>query len=120
VKKSNEVDVVCINKILKYIENISDAYATFQISNADNLARNEICHLAITQIITNIYVIKLKMQDVTLDKTPLFNKIGLKAARNIASHDYDSLDFDIIYKCTCRLLNPEVFKELETVKNDIK
>ena len=120
MKQSNKLDVICINKILKYIKNINEAYDTFQIGSADDLEKNVICHLAITQIITNIYEIKLKIQDATLAKMPLFYKIGLKAARNIASHDYDSLDFDIIYKRTCQLLKPEVLNELETIKNDIK
>ena len=51
---------------------------------------------------------------------PLFSKIGLKASRNIASHDYDSLDFDVIYKRTRQLLKSEVADELEAVKNGVK
>ncbi len=120
MKQSNTFDIVCIGKVLKYIKNIEKAYATFSIVNADDLAENELCHLAITQIITNIYEAKQKMQNTTLEKVPLFNKIGLKAARNIASHDYDSLDFDVVYKRTCQLLKPEVQNELEAAIDDIK
>ena len=51
---------------------------------------------------------------------PAFDKILLKAARNIASHDYDSLDFEIIYRRTLQLLNPKVSQELEAVVNDFE
>lgn len=45
-------------------------------------------------------------------------KLGLKAARNIASHDYDSLDFGIIYRIVEQLTSQDIVNELEAVKND--
>jgi len=48
------------------------------------------------------------------------DKIRLKAARNIASHDYDSLDFDIIYRRTMQLISKEVSDELEAVIGDLE
>lgn len=120
MKKSDRLDSICISRLLKYIQTLRDAYDMFNITNADDLAANDICQLAVTQIITNIYELKLKMQSKSLDKTPLFNKIGLRASRNIASHDYDSLDFEIIYKQTCQLLCQEVSDELEAAKDAIK
>jgi len=120
MKQSDRLDIVCISKLLKYIQTLRDAYGMFNITSAEDLAANDICQLAVTQIITNIYELKLKMRSKTLDRTPVFNKIGLKASRNIASHDYDSLDFEIIYKRTCQLLKQEVSDELEAAKDAVK
>ncbi|MCL2851559.1 MAG: hypothetical protein FWE20_00790 [Defluviitaleaceae bacterium] len=120
MKQSYKLDEVCIERILRYIKNIHDAYMTFKITSADELASNDLAHLAITQIITNIYELRQKISADTLAKVPLFDKIGLKAARNIASHDYDSLDFDIIYRRTQQLIKPEIYAELERVRDVIK
>ena len=98
MKQSKKFDAICIGKILKYIHTINEAYTMFGISNADDLDGNSVCQLAVTQAITNIYQLRQKIQEETLVLMPLFAKLrlGLKAARNIASHDYDSLDFSII------------------------
>ena len=120
MKQSKKLDVICISKILKYIRTINDSYTMFNIRNANDLDGNDICQLAITQAITNIYQLRQKIREESLTQMPLFNKIGLKAARNIASHDYDSLDFNIIYKRTLQLLRQEISDELEAVKNGIQ
>ena len=69
-------------------------------------------------MITNIYEIKKKIRLETLAKAPSFDRILLKVARNIASHDYESLDFEIVYKRTMQLIKEEVSEELEAIKND--
>ena len=120
MKHSKKLDAICIGKILKYIQTINDAYNTFSIGSGDDLDGNGICQLAIAQAITNIYQLRQKIQEETLTKMPMFNRIGLKAARNIASHDYDSLDFNIVYKRTLQLLRQELSDELEAVKDDIE
>ena len=54
------------------------------------------------------------MTNEVLSKLPEFDKIRLANARNIASHDYDSLDFEIIYRmCERRLLSDTAKNELE-------
>ena len=120
MKQSKELDSACIKRILKYIQAIRGAYNTFNIESADDLAGNDICQLAITQAITNIYQLQQKIQPETLVRLPIFQGLKLKGARNIASHDYDSLDFDIIYKRTRQLLGRELFDELESIKSDIE
>ena len=120
MKQPYNFDSDCISKILKYIKAISDAYTMFGIDSAENLRGSHICQLAVTQAITNIYEIKKRMSSNALAQTPNFDKIGLKAARNIASHNYESLDFGIIFKRTRQLLNPEISKELEEAKDGIQ
>ena len=122
MKQSEELDAVCIGRILKYIQTIKDAYTTLCIRNANDLAVNDICQLAVTQAITNIYELREKIQDETLTQMPLFAqfRLGLKAARNIASHDYESLDFGVIYKITNRLFDQRIINELKAVKGDIE
>jgi len=120
MKPTDKTDIVCINKVLKYIALIRKAYSNFNIKTLDDLEANDICQLAITQAITNIYEVKKKIRADALSRVPSFDKILLKAARNIASHDYDSLDFEIIYKRTLQLLKPEVSEELEAAKHDFQ
>jgi len=120
VKQAYNLDFECINKILKYIKAIGDAYDVFKIKKATDLSNNYVCQLAVTQAITNIFEVKKRMSKDVLAQAPSFNKIGLKAARNIASHDYESLDFDIIFRRTQQLLKFEVIAELEEVKNGIE
>ena len=62
------------------------------------------------------HALKKKLTDKALIKLPKFDKIRLANARNIASHDYDSLDFGTIYTiCKRRLLGENVKNELEGV-----
>jgi len=117
MKQSVETDIVCIERILKYVDLISDAYSMFNIGSETDLKNSHVCQLAVAQAITNINELRKKLRDETVKKMPLFGSVRLKAARNIASHDYDSLDFDIIYKRTQQILNPEVNSELEAMKN---
>ena len=118
MKQSTKTDLVCIKKILKYIALIDKTYSQLKVNSLQDLESNEICQLAIAQAVTNIYEVKKQIQEHTLCKAPEFNKILLKAARNIASHDYDSLDFKIIYRRTLQLLKHEITVELEAIIND--
>ena len=120
MKQSSKRDLICINKIIKYIALISKAYRNAKIKTLEDFEADEVCQLAIAQAITNIYEVKKNIQTETLKKTPVFDNILLKAARNIASHDYDSLDFKIVYKRTEQLLSDKVKQELEVTINDIK
>jgi len=120
--QSNKLDLICIEKILRHIQTIKDACILFNIYDPNDLALNEICQLAVTQAITNIYELKQKIQNETINKMILFSnlKFGLKAARNIASHDYDSLDFGIIYGLIEKLMRDDLIDELEVVKHGIQ
>lgn len=80
------------------------------------MADKKLAQFAIIQIITNIHELKKKLTDEVLLKLPEFDKIRLANARNIASHDYDSLDFEAIYTiCKRRRLGDNVKKEMEGV-----
>jgi len=122
MKQSLGLDLICVKKILKHIHTIGEAYTTFNIHGVGDLSGNHLCQLAITQAITNIYELRQRMTSESIGKMPMFSrlKLGLKAARNIASHDYDSLDFNIIYRITNQLKHPNVTLELEAVINDIQ
>jgi len=118
MKQTQKTDIEYIKKILRYIGMIDKTYDTLGVESREDFECNEICQLAIAQSITNIYEVKKKIRAETLSQVPAFDRILLKAARNIASHDYDSLDFEIIYKRTIQLLKPEVSQELEAIVND--
>jgi len=60
MNQSYALDMACIKKILKYTQSIRYAYEVYKIGSASELSENELCHLAITQILTNIYEAKEK------------------------------------------------------------
>jgi len=117
MKQSDKLDIICATKILRHIQSITDAYKVFNIVKAEDFKVNHICQLAVAQAMTNIYELWKKLQAETIEKMPNLSTVRLKATRNIASHDYDSLDFDILYNQTQKLMKPEIRKELEAVIN---
>ena len=112
---------MCIEKILRYITLIGKTFTTHNTTNEDEFEADEICQLAITQLVTNTYEALRKISEETLAKLPLFSKmrLDLKFARNIASHDYESVDFERIYSIAKRLQIEDLVKELEDIKNDL-
>jgi len=122
MKPSHNLNLICLNKILKYINVIEEIYDFHNIKSVSDLQSNFMCQLAVTQAITNIFELQKKMQAEILSKTPLFSKLfpTMSAARNIASHDYESVDFEIIYRVTKQLTDKLMIQELEMLKNDIK
>ena len=115
MKKSNESDIQKLNSIIKSLTNIKKAFEQNGINNANNLKNDEITQAACTQFITNIQEARKKLQDETYNKLAEINKIKLAGARNIASHDYDSLDFVIIYDICRRLIRSSILSEVYAV-----
>ncbi|MCL1994680.1 MAG: hypothetical protein FWG63_00570 [Defluviitaleaceae bacterium] len=114
MKKNHKTDKICIEKILAYIGYVEECFRQYEIKSPEDLEDQKLAQFAITQIITNIYELKKKLTNEILLKLPEFDKIRLANARNIASHDYDSLDFETIYRlCKLRILNESVKNELE-------
>ena len=119
MKKSNEHDIKSLNNIIKSLNNIKKAFEQNNINNTNNLKNDEITQAACSQFITNIQESKRKLQDETYNKLVELNKVKLAGARNIASHDYDSLDFDIIYYICERLIKPIIFAEAYKVLTEL-
>ena len=116
MKNNSKTDKIFIEKILRYIGDIKDCFERYMIKSHMDLENERLAQYAITQIITNIHELKKKMTNEVLSKMPEFDKIRLAYARNIASHDYDSLDFEAVYRiCKRRLLSENVRNELEGV-----
>ena len=116
MKKNNKTDKIYIEKILRYIGDVKECFEFYDIKGHSDLENKRLARYAITQIITNIHEIKKKLTDEVLLRLPGFDKIRLTDARNIASHDYDSLDFKIIYAlCKRDILDGDVKNELEGV-----
>lgn len=114
MKQSIKTDIICIEKIIKYVKGIKECFEHFNINSDSDLQDTFLAKLAITQLITNIYETKKHIQDVTLQKIPNLNSINLQAARHIASHDYESVSFDIIYRRCLQLTSEKVYNELES------
>jgi len=107
MKLSKEQDLQKLNSILKTIENISKCFEQHKINNSNNLKNDEIAQAACTQFITNIYECKKKLTTDTFNELVELNKIKVAGARHVASHDYDSVNFIVVYSI-CNQLNQEV------------
>jgi len=120
MKRSDRTDKVCIEKILGYIEDIRECFEYHNINNHEDLGNKKLAHYAITQILTNIHELKKSLTENTLLKVTAFDKIKLTTARNIASHDYDAINFKMIHDiCKKKLLNETTIKELEGAVSDV-
>ena len=114
MKKSERTDKVCIEKILGYIGDIKECFEHYGINSHEELEDKKLAQYATTQILTNIYGLKKKVTESTLSNLPEFDKIRLATARNIASHDYDEINFKIVYDiCKKKLLSETVMNELK-------
>ena len=120
MEKSNEQDILKLNSIIKSLTNIKKAFTQNGINNANNLKNDELTQAACTQFVTNIQEAKKKLQDETYNKLVELNKIKLANARNIASHDYDSVDFGIIYDICNRLIKATVLSEAYAVLAEVE
>jgi len=122
MRQSSETDIACIDRMLRYVKAISDAYVMFNITSAADLKNNYVCQLAITQAITNVHEVQKRIRPQTIEKMPRLDeqRLMLKAARNIASHDYESLDFGIIDRLVKHLISPIIRTELEVTRDDLR
>jgi uncharacterized protein with HEPN domain len=118
MRQSEKTDIICVGKILKYIGEISDCFEHFNISSCSGFKESRLSQLAITQLITNIYSLKQKIKPDTLPNLPEFDRLRLVTARNIASHDYERVNFEIIYDICKRLTSKNIVNELTEVIRD--
>jgi len=115
VKASEKLDVITIKKILGYIKNIEECFEHFDIKSSHDLESMRLAQLATTQAITNMFEAKKKLRPEAIDVIPVFDRVKIGRARNIASHDYDSVDFNIIFDICKRLMGEAVNNELNRV-----
>lgn len=120
MKKSPAQDAQKLRSIIKSIINIGDCFQQRNIDNADNLNCDALAQAACTQFITNIYEAKKRLQDETINKLPELNKIRLASARHIASHDYDSLEFVVIFGICKQLSRAKILAELYGVLSELE
>jgi len=99
---------------------MQDAFEKFAVKNSEDFEREELCQLSIGMLVINVYELTKKIDEDFYVTIPRFISLRrrLKLSRNIASHDYESLDLDIIYKLIVSLTNSEILEELESVLNE--
>ena len=120
MEKSNQFDIQKLNSIIKSIINIKKCYEQHNIKNSNNLKNDDVAQAACTQFITNIYENKKKIQDETYNKLVKLNKIKLAGARHIANHDYDNVNFMVIYSICNQLTKGEIISELHNIISEIE
>jgi len=119
VKKSLDTDKQCVGKILSYVENIRQSLDHESVKSYEALEDTVSTKFAVTQLITNIYELSKHIQAATLDSLKEFSKIRLRTTRQIASHDYASIDFKLVFTICTRLTAKSVQDELsEFIKED--
>lgn len=115
MKSNAETDKIYVEKIIKYIDDIKHCFEHFNISSHNDFKAERISQFAVTQIITNIYEVKKKITPETLLMLPEFDKLKIAGARNIASHDYEQVNFRIVYDICNMLMSEEVLNDLNGV-----
>ncbi|MCL2159424.1 MAG: hypothetical protein FWH48_08455 [Oscillospiraceae bacterium] len=120
MKKSDKFDVQKLNSILRAISNVKKCFEQHNIKNSNDLKNDEIAQAACTQFITNIYEDKKKIQDATYNRLVKLSQLKLAGARHIASHDYDSVNFMVIYSICKQLIKDEIVTELQNIILEIE
>ena len=98
-------------KIAKYISMLKDAYS--QIKNLpDDEINDSLNGLALTQCITNLYELTIRIEDENVSDKLFFLSSGRVARlRNISAHDYDSVNWNIV-KEVCRKIISQISQDL--------
>ena len=112
IKNSFNVNKQCVIKILKYTDENKQVLQQGNIETAQDLERSLSPKYAVTQLITNIYEVSKKLQPDILQSLTEFNRIKTRTARQIASHDYVKVDFNIILNICKNLTKDNVIAEL--------
>ena len=117
MRKSLVTDKHCVAKLLRYINDIQTIILEEEISSYQDLANSLSAKYAVTQLITNIYELSRKLQDETLRSSSSFSKIKTRTARQVASHDYSSVNFQAIFSICTQLSEAAVLNELQSFLN---
>jgi uncharacterized protein with HEPN domain len=118
MKPSQKLDRICIQKIVNYIGEIKLCFEHFHVDTHEDFENARLSQLATTQLITNIYELKKKIRSESLNRMPEFNKLKLSVARNVASHEYENIDTEMIYHICEKLLSKGINDELIEVITD--
>ena len=112
MKKDTANDKQYAAKILAHILDMAQVLEFEKIKSDAELENSVAAKFAITQLITNIYELTRNIQPATLQALRNFANIKLRTTRQIASHDYGSIDFRLVYAIAMKLTSPTVRKEL--------
>lgn len=112
--KSTSSNINYITRIIKEIHVLRDGMKTFNTDSAASLKKSDFAQRICTQCITTIEANKRLLSDGVLSRIPLFNAINLKRTRDISSHDYGSVDMNIVYRICTKLTEKGVLFELRS------
>jgi len=113
--KNSKREITRLKKIIRYTEELKRVIEIFKIESYTDLDDEYIALSSITQTITNINELKKALNEQTLTDTPIFQAIKTGTTRNIAAHDYDSINTYAVYNVMTRLISEENIKEIEAV-----
>jgi len=118
--KSVSGNINNISRIVKEIHVLRDGMRTFNIDSASALKKSNFAQRICTQCITTIEANKRLLGDEVISNLPLFNAINLKRTRDISSHDYGSVDMNIVYRICTKLAEKGVLFELRSELKHLK
>ncbi|MCL1862473.1 MAG: hypothetical protein FWF78_02775 [Defluviitaleaceae bacterium] len=119
MKQGSKTDEICLVKVLRHIGDLRDCLAHFEINTHKDFESRRLAQFATTQIITIIHGLKKSIKPETLEKTPEFNKIKIAGARNVASHEYDKVNFRMIFDICTMLTSKKVSAEIRGVLKNV-
>jgi uncharacterized protein YutE (UPF0331/DUF86 family) len=111
------IDEQCLQKIEKYVGKMKEAYETIKDLNDDEIDQGLVGY-ALAQCFTNLYetVSRVTNDELSEKLWPILKRTRI--ARNIAAHDYDSINWDIM-KENCRgifnMVTPKFLKDCQKI-----
>ncbi len=94
------------------ISDLKDSLQEFKIQSFQDLKNSRFGKYSITQIITIIYGLSTHIRETMLKRLLAFNGIDMNVTRNISSHNYDALNYRILYSIIEKLIDDKIFNEL--------
>ena len=104
--------LINLNRMLDEISVIEETFNDYSVQNTAKLKQKAVAQRAVTQCITTLDALKKNLPQDTLDNLSALKSINLTKTRNIASHDYDSVSFDFVFRICQRLMESAVSDEL--------
>jgi uncharacterized protein with HEPN domain len=124
LKKSVRQDITKLNDIIESLTTIRQALGQYKITTHEHLAENKVARAACTQLITNVYEAvnheRHGLRDTTVKRLTKLGSVSLERTRNIASHDYLSVNFSVVYYLCVKITKSDVLAEVYGVLSEVE
>ena len=98
-------DLTILKRIEKYLGLVADCYADIRDMRQEEFLENLLAPYALTQLLTNIYLLYKKLPNSISSEMPIFGKQPLNRCAYIATHNYGSLNWPRVMSLCNELLS---------------